>query len=200
MIDWTANLHPLNLAAIVYRPVDDVDSLLARFANDLICKGHRLGGIIQRNTKGDREQRERMEVIDLMTGRTVRICQDLGNGAAACRLNSGALAEAATAVTRAVAADIELVIVNKFSKQEASGRGLRTEIADAVTAGLPLLTAVSDSRYDAWMSFTSGFGTTLLCERRIVEEWWEEMSMRAAHARITAQSRRALAPQIPAKP
>jgi len=200
MIDWTANLHPLNLAAIVYRPVDDVDSLLARFANDLICKGHRLGGIVQRNTKGERGQRERMEVIDLMTGRAVRICQDLGNGAAACRLNSGALAEAATAVTRAVAADVELVIVNKFSKQEASGRGLRTEIADAVTAGLPLLTAVSDSRYDAWMSFTSGFGTTLLCERRIVEEWWEEMSMRAAHARITAQSRRALAPQIPAKP
>jgi nucleoside-triphosphatase THEP1 len=200
MIDWTANLHPLNLAAIVYRPVDDVDSLLARFAGDLTGRGHRLGGIVQRNTKGERGQRERMEVIDLMTGRAVRICQDLGNGAAACKLNSAGLAEAATAVTRAVAADVELVIVNKFSKQEASGRGLRTEIADAVTAGLPLLTAVSDNCYDAWMSFTSGFGTTLLCERRTVEEWWEEMSVRAAHARAAAQSRRVPAPPIPAKP
>jgi nucleoside-triphosphatase THEP1 len=200
MIDWTANLNPLNLAAIVYRPADDVDSLLTRFANDLICKGHRLGGIVQRNTKGERGQRERMEVIDLMTGRAVRICQDLGNGAGACKLNSAGLAEAATAVTRAVAADVELVIVNKFSKQEASGRGLRAEIADAVTAGLPLLTAVSDNHYDAWMRFTSGFGTTLLCERRIVDEWWEEMSMRAAHARITARPGRAPAPQIPAKP
>jgi nucleoside-triphosphatase THEP1 len=199
MIDWTANLRPLNLAAVIYRPVDDVDSLLAQFANDLIGRGHRLGGVVQRNTKGDRGQRERMDVIDLMTGGTVRICQDLGNGAAACRLNSAALAEAATAVTRAVAADVELVIINKFSKQEASGRGLRAEIADTVTAGLPLLIAVSDSRYDAWMKFTSGFGTTLLCKRRIIEEWWDEMSMRAAHARIAAQSRRAPAPQIPAK-
>jgi nucleoside-triphosphatase THEP1 len=193
MIDWTENLHPLNLAAIVYRPADDVDSLLARFANDLIISGRRLGGIVQRNTKGDRGQRERMEVVDLMTGGAVRICQDLGNGAAACRLNSAGLAEAATAVTRAVAADVELVIVNKFSKQEAAGRGLRAEIAHAVTAGLPLLTAVSDTCYAAWMAFTGGFGTTLLCERRIVDDWWEEMSMRAARARIASHLRQASA-------
>ena len=189
MIDWTANLHPLNLAAIIYRPADDVDSLLARFADDLIGRGHRLGGIVQRNTKGDRGQRERMEVIDLMTGRTVRICQDLGNGAAACRLNSGALAEASTAVTRAVAADVELVIVNKFSKQEAAGGGLRAEIADAVTAGRPVLTAVPDKCYDAWTKFTGSFGTTLVCERRIVEDWWREMWLREKRARISAHFR-----------
>jgi molybdate transport system ATP-binding protein len=198
MIDWTENLHPLNLAAIVYRPADDVDSMLVRFANDLIFSGCRLGGIVQRNTKGDRGQRERMEVIDLMTGRTVRLCQDLGSGAAACRLNAAGLAEAATAVTRAIAADVELVIVNKFSKQEAAGRGLRSEIAHAVTAGLPLLTAVSDNCYDAWISFTGGFGTTLLCERRIVEDWWEEMSTRAMRARTGSQSRRAPALPTPA--
>jgi nucleoside-triphosphatase THEP1 len=189
MIDWTETLHPLTLAAIVYRPADDVDSLLARFADGLICRGHQLGGVVQRNTKDDRGLRERMEVIDLMTGKAVRICQFLGNGAAACRLNPAGLAEAATAVTRAVEAGVELVIVNKFSKQEASGRGLRAEIADAVMAGFPLLTAVSDNCYDAWKSFTGGFGTTLLCERRIVEDWWEEMSMRAARACITAQLR-----------
>jgi hypothetical protein len=198
MINWTETLHPLNLAAIVYRPADDVDSLLARFAGDLSGRGHRLGGIVQRNTKGARGQRERMEVIDLMTGTAVRICQFLGKEAAACRLNPAGLAEAATAVTRAVEADVELVIVNKFSKQEAAGRGLRAEIADAVTAGLPLLTAVSDSCYDAWMSFTGGFGTTLLCERRIVEDWWEETSMRATRARTRVRSRWASTPPIPA--
>jgi molybdate transport system ATP-binding protein len=197
MIDWTENLHPLNLAAIVYQPADDVDSLLARFANDLILSGHRLGGIVQRNTKGDRGQRERMEVIDLMTGRTVRLCQDLGTGAGACKLNAAGLAEAATAVTRAVAARVELVLVNKFSKQEAAGRGLRAEIAAAVAAGLPLLTAVSDNCYEAWRRFTGGFGTTLLCERRIVEDWWEEKSMRAACARAGGQLIRESSPSIP---
>jgi molybdate transport system ATP-binding protein len=191
MIDWSANLYPLNLAAIVYRPADDVDDMLARFADDLVRRGHRLGGIVQRNVKNEHGQRERMEVIDLMTGREVRICQYLGKQAAACKLNPAGLAEAATLVTRAVAACVELVVVNKFSKQEAAGRGLRAEIADAVTAGLPLLTAVSDTCYGAWMGFTGGFGTTLLCDRRVVEDWWEEMSMRARFARSAAQSRAA---------
>jgi molybdate transport system ATP-binding protein len=197
MIDWTESLHPLNLAAIVYQPADDVDCLLARFANDLMVSGHRLGGIVQRNTKGDRGQRERMEVIDLMTGKAVRLCQDLGAGAGACRLNAAGLAEAASAVTRAVAERVELVVVNKFSKQEAAGRGLRAEIAAAVANGLPLLTAVSDNCYEAWRRFTGGFGTTLLCERRIVEDWWEERSMRAACARAGDQLRRESGPSMP---
>ncbi len=189
MIDWTGNLHPLNLAAVIYRPADDVDELLARFASDLMRSGHRLGGIVQRNTKDDRGRRELMEVVDLMTGEVMRICQFLGKEAAACKLNSAALAEAAMAVSRAVSARVELVIVNKFSKQEAAGRGLRAEIADAVTAGLPLLTAVPDNCYDAWGRFTGGFGTTLLCEGRIIEDWWQEMSLRATQARIAARLR-----------
>jgi nucleoside-triphosphatase THEP1 len=189
MIDWTGSLHPLNLAAIIYRPADDVDALLASFASDLICRGHRIGGIVQKNTKGSCGPRELMEVIDLMTGRTVRICQSLGKGAEACKLNPAGLAEAATAITRAVADEVELVIVNKFSKQEATGDGLRAEIADAVMAGLPLLTAVPDKCYDAWAAFTGSFGTTLLCEGRIVEDWWREMSLQAKRARIAAQFR-----------
>lgn len=194
MIDWSANLHPLHLAAVVYQPADDVDDLLAGFAGDLVRRGRRLGGIVQRNTKGDRGQRARMEVVDLMTGRTVRICQDLGKEAAACKLNPAGLAEAATAVTRAVTAGVELVVVNKFSKQEAAGRGLRAEIADAVAAGLPLLTAVPDNCYNAWMGFTGGFGTTLLCERRIVEDWWLEMATQAGRGSTAAPSPHASMP------
>ena len=186
MMDPNPNLHPLKLAAIVYRPDDDVDSLLAGFASDLICQGNRVGGIVQKNTKRECGARELMEVVDLMTGASIRICQSLGSGAAACKLDPAGLAEAATAVSRAVAANLDLIIVNKFSKQEAAGAGLRTEIADAVMAGRPLLTAVPDKCYDAWTNFTGSFGTTLVCERRIVEDWWREMSLREKRARIFA--------------
>jgi nucleoside-triphosphatase THEP1 len=186
MIDHSPNPHPLKLAAIIYRPADDVDSLLASFASDLICEGNRIGGIVQKNTKGEHGERERMEVIDLMTGVAIRICQSLGSGAAACKLDPAGLAEAATAVSRAVAAKVDLVFVNKFSKQEAAGNGLRAEIAEAVMAGRPLLTAVPDKCYDAWTGFTGNFGTTLVCERRILEDWWREMSLREKRARIFA--------------
>ena len=131
-----------------------------------------------------------------MTGSAVRICQSLGKGAEACKLNPAGLAEAATAVTRAVAAEVELVMVNKFSKQEAAGGGLRAEIADAVTAGVPVLTAVPDKCYDAWTKFTGSFGTTLLCERRVVEDWWQEMSLRQKRVRISAQMRQAPVPLL----
>ena len=177
MIDWIGNLHPLNLAAIVYRPDDDVDALLAAFADDLMQKGHRLGGIVQRNIRSEHGRRERMDVIDLMTGNALRICQNLGTGAAACKLNAGALAEAAMAVTRAVAANVELVVVNKFSKQEATGRGLRAEVAEAVAVGQPLLIAVRGDCWSTWMDFTGGFGTKLACERRTIDGWWQERSM-----------------------
>jgi nucleoside-triphosphatase THEP1 len=190
MIDWTADLHPLKLAAVIYRPADDVDGLLATFASDLICEGHRIGGIVQRNVRGACGPRALMEVIDLMNGHAIRICQSLGNGAEACRLNPAGLAEAAIAVSRAVAAKVELVVVNKFSKQEAAGGGVRAEIAAAATAGLPLLTAVPEKCYDAWTKFTGAFGTTLVCERRIVEDWWREVSLREKRARISAQFRR----------
>jgi Protein of unknown function (DUF2478) len=186
MMDLSPNLHPLKLAAIIYHPADDIDSLLATFASDLICEGNRIGGVVQKNTKGACGPRELMELIDLMTGAAIRICQPLGSGAGACKLDPAGLAEAATAVSRAVAANVDLVIVNKFSKQEAGGGGLRAEIADAVTAGRPLLTAMPDKCYDAWTAFTGSFGTTLLCERRIVEDWWREISLREKRARISA--------------
>jgi molybdate transport system ATP-binding protein len=189
MIDWTADLHPLKLAAVIYRPADDVDGLLATFASDLICEGYRIGGIVQKNVKGACGPRALMEVVDLMNGDAIRICQSLGSGAEACRLNPAGLAEAATAVGRGVAAKVDLVVVNKFSKQEAAGGGVRAEIAAAVTAGVPLLTAVPDKCYDAWTKFTGAFGTTLLCERRIIEDWWREVSLREKRPRMAARFR-----------
>src|SRR5271157_1371128 len=98
-MDLNHNLNPLNLAAIIYHPADDVDGLLATFASDLICEGNRIGGVVQKNTKGAYGPRELMELIDLMTGAAIRICQSLGSGAGACKLDPAGLAEATTAVS-----------------------------------------------------------------------------------------------------
>ncbi|CCB66905.1 MULTISPECIES: DUF2478 domain-containing protein [unclassified Hyphomicrobium] len=180
--------HFLKLAAIVYRSGrDDVDKLLAAFAADQIREGHRIGGVVQHNFKGPCGPQNLMQMIDLMTGRAIPICQALGSGAQSCRLDSAGLAEAAVAVSRAIAEDVALVVVNKFSKREAAGEGLRAEIADAVVAGLPILTAVPDKCYDAWVEFTGGYGTTLACERHVVDDWWRELSGREGRARALRQ-------------
>lgn len=177
--------HLLKLAAVVYRSgEDDVDGLLTRFAADLIREGHRIGGVVQSNAKGGTAAQPAMSLVDLMTGRTISISQALGASSASCKLDPCGLADAAVCVSRAIAESVELVVVNKFSKQEAGGGGLRAEIADAVVAGLPILTAVSDKCYDDWMAFTGGYGTTLACERRVIDDWWRDTTLRESRSRM----------------
>ena len=189
--DMTSDLQDINpnhLAAILYRPEDDVDALLADFASARLRDGERIGGVVQRNLKDAAGRSSGMHVIDLAPGRNISICQPLGSGATACKLDPAGLAEASIAVSRAVAEDAALVIVNKFSKQEAAGHGLRGEFAEAIIAGLPVLTAVPEKCLDAWREFTGDRGTILLCAPHVVEEWWREVSLRRAGARAAMQA------------
>ena len=181
-------INPNHLAAILYRPEDDVDTLLADFASALSQDGERIGGIVQRNLKDQAGRSNGMQVVDLLTGRAISICQPLGAGAMACKLDPAGLAEASVAVSRAIAEDVALIIVNKFSKQEAGGHGLRNELAEAIIAGGPVLTAVPEKCFDAWIDFTGDLGTTLLCSRRVVDEWWREVSARRDGARAAIKS------------
>lgn len=177
------DIDPNRVAAILYRPQDDVDGLLAAFAHNLAQSGERIGGVVQHNVKDGAGCQIGMAAIDLMTGAEISICQPLGSGAMACKLDAAGLAEAAVAVARAITADVDLVVINKFSKQEAAGGGLRDELAGAIAAGIPVLTAVPEKCLDAWNDFTGGIGTTLLCERGAIEGWWQELSARMKRAR-----------------
>ena len=181
-LDFTENL--LNLAAVIYRPEDDVDALLLSFARSLQREGRRLGGVVQRNWRNECGPARLMAVVDLMTERQIPICQDLGSGSGACQLDEASLADAAQAVRRAVASDVELVIVNKFGKTEAEGRGLRSEIAEAILASKPVLTAVSTRIYPAWQSFTGSFGTMLICDESIVRGWWQDIAQKIDRRRL----------------
>ncbi|MGO3930571.1 DUF2478 domain-containing protein [Rhodopseudomonas pseudopalustris] len=177
---------PNLVAAIIYHPEDDIDTLLAELGDELLRSGTPVGGIVQHNSKDDAGKLRGMTVIDLMTGLRIGISQTLGSGSGACKLDSAGLAEASRAVLQAVASDAELIIVNKFSKQEAAGRGLRDEIAAAIQSGKPLLTAVPASCYDAWRQFTGDYGTLLYCDRAVIDEWWHEVSTRQAARAVRA--------------
>ena len=45
------DFDPNRLAAIIYRPEDDMATLLADFASDLLLAGKRIGGVVHRNVK-----------------------------------------------------------------------------------------------------------------------------------------------------
>ena len=180
---YLPDFDPNRLAAILYRPEDDIDTLLANFARDLLLAGEHIGGVVQQNVKDNSGKLVGMQLVDLMTDRSIGIFQPLGSGSSTCKLDTSGLAEATRAVTNAIAADVDLIIVNKFSKQEASGRGLRSELAEAVIAGRPVLTSVSEKCLDAWKEFTGDRGTMLLNARRVVDAWWQEVAQRDVRMR-----------------
>lgn len=168
---------PLRLGALLYDSADEVDVLLADFATRRRAQGHRLGGFVQHNHPAPNGRRA-MTAVDLMTGATIRLTQELGTGAGSCGLDTAALAEAAQAVHRALAAEVDLIIINKFGRQEIAGGGVRAEIAAAALSGIPVLTAVSRKSYCAWRAFTGGYGTMLFCAARIAEDWWSDVAGR----------------------
>ena len=86
-------------------------------------------------------------------------------------------------VHRAIAAHADLIVINKFSKQEASGSGLRGELADAITSGIPVLTAVPQKCIEDWRSFAGEFGTLLPPSRSAMDEWWLMLSSKAGSVR-----------------
>ena len=178
---------PIKLAAIVYRSgSDDVDCLLGSFAADLILEGHRIGGVVQHNIEGPLGARDQMRLLDLMNGHTISISQP-GRSTSACHLDTAGLAQAAVSVSRAIASGVDLVVVNKFSKQEAAGGGLRAELSEAVAAGLPVLTAVSEKCLTEWAAFTAGLGATLACNRAVVDAWWRDVSWRESRTGVLAR-------------
>ena len=165
----------LAVAAVLYDRSAPVDRLLAAVARELALSGVRVGGLVQHNIRRSADAPCVIDLEDVTSGERYRITQDLGCGSDSCSLDAAMLAEASVAVRNAVAAQAELVIVNKFGTQEATGHGLRDEIGQVVAAGIPLLTAVGDRYLEQWREFTGGEAVLLPASLPAVLEWWAKI-------------------------
>ncbi len=130
------------------------DRLLAATADTLQAQGWRLAGAIQDNIDYGEGRDCDMDLRILGDdGPTIRISQSLGPSATACRLDSGALALAVGRAETALAQGADLVIVNKFGKQECFGRGFRDFIAEALAQGIPVLLSVPSEQLPGFQEF-----------------------------------------------
>lgn len=137
------------------------DLLLAGVAERLAAEGLRLAGAVQQNSGPEGDCRCDMDLRLLHDGRIIRISQDLGPGSSGCRLDAGALEDVAHAVTEGLGDRPDLLILNKFGKQEGFGRGLRPVIAAAMEAGVPVLLTVAEEVLPDFLSFAGGMGEAL---------------------------------------
>ena len=133
----------------------DTDLLLAGVAERLMAAGVKLCGTVQINTACDGDGPCDMDVRVLPDGPVIRISQSLGKGARGCRLDPGAL-ETAIAACQAQLDQSDALIVNKFGKQEALGRGFRGLIAEAMAQEKPVIVGLNALNRAAFEEFTGG--------------------------------------------
>ena len=139
----------------------DADLLLAEIAETLVARALRVRGIVQINSLLPDRARCDMDVRVLPHGPVIRISQSLGAGAGACRLDAGALESAVGLVAASLEHGADILILNKFGKQEAAGRGFLGLIAEAASREIPVLLRVNHGNLAAFRAFTAGLATEL---------------------------------------
>lgn len=147
------------------------DMILSSVADRLIAQGMRVYGAIQINRERRDGQRCDMDIRILPDGPEIRVSQSLGLGARGCRLDSGALETAVARVGASLGASADLLIVNKFGKQEAGGAGFRTLIGDAISRGVPVLTCVNALNQEAFDQYSAGFQVRLDARETALVDW-----------------------------
>jgi len=160
------------LGVVAYPEGGDVEDLLARFADSLRGQGVAVGGLLQRSSR-EANGRPRMDMIDIESGETIRISQNLGGKSSACCVDLTGIAAASTCLRRAMARRPDLLIINKFSGLEAKGGGLRAEFLEALASGLPVLTGLSERNRAAFEEMAGGMGEFLAATDQALRGWWD---------------------------
>lgn len=139
------------------------DAMICELADGLAAGGMRLAGAVQANLDRGADCACDMDLRLLGVDHApIRISQSLGGGSSGCRLDPGALERAAALASGRVAeGGVDLVIVAKFGRQEAVGRGFRQLIAEALEADLPVLLHVPPEQLSEFQEFAGDFAERL---------------------------------------
>lgn len=148
----------------------DTDELLFTLAQDLAALGYRTSGTVQINTDCGPHPCD-MDVKVLPDGPVLRISQSLGPEAKGCRLDPSALESAIGLVASRIELGADVLIVNKFGKHEADGRGFRSLIAEAISQNIPVLVGVNALNLPAFQEFVGGHAAELAPSSNDLIKW-----------------------------
>jgi hypothetical protein len=147
------------------------DLLLWDLASRLRALGWPLAGAVQQNVELQTSPRCEMRLHVLAGPQVICISQQLGPLSQGCRLDTVGLERAVGLAEAALDAAPRLLIVNKFGRQEADGRGFRPLIGRALTIGVPVLTAVSEKHFERFGQFADGMAKALPPEMGALLDW-----------------------------
>ena len=161
----------MNLAYTMAPGRGDTDLILFKLAKMLAARGLRCCGTVQINSERADAGPCDMDVQVLPDGAVLRISQDLGRSARGCRLDPSALETAVGLVSASLDLGADVLIVNKFGKHEAEGRGFRTVIAEALSNGIPVIVGINALNLSAFQEFAEGIAVSLAPECGRLADW-----------------------------
>jgi Protein of unknown function (DUF2478) len=165
-----------DLAALVYDQNQDPDEILRDFASDLKTRGYRAVGLVQ--TGHHCLDAPKLSAMLIHSGEELQLFQDLGACATGCRLDVGQLLDAGAQVASAIDQGADLVVVNRFGRQEREGKGLSYLVERALSADIHVVIAVPSHRFADWIKFADGMSVKLRCDREALDAWWQAVSAR----------------------
>lgn len=173
--DARSLLQARQVAAIVYPdnafPAHLFEALVG------LCRDKRLAlaGVLQHQICSAPDRRCDVVLEDLTSGHRTAIFEDRGAGAAGCRLDEGALAEATARVEGNLTEGTDLLVLNKFGKAECSGGGVLDLLASALDRGVPSVIGVPKSNLAAFRSFAGEFAVELSGDIDDIARWLEAL-------------------------
>lgn len=162
----------MKLGYVIADARGSTDLVLAETARRLMAEGLRLTGVVQTNIErcAGREHCD-MDLQVLPGGPVIRISQILGTGSRGCRLDPGALETAVAEVGARLGPDTGLLLINKFGKHEAEGRGFRELIGQALSQGVPVLFGLNAMNRPAFEAFAGPLGEALPADCAQLADW-----------------------------
>ncbi|MDH3743010.1 MAG: DUF2478 domain-containing protein [Hyphomicrobiales bacterium] len=163
----------ISIAALKHSDGTTIDRAILKIVHRLRQQGYRLAGAVRADIAPPDENRCDLFLEDLSTSTVLPISQDLGTGSHACRLDDAALDAIAAKVEASLLDGADILILNKFGKQEAEGRGLRSPIVNAVDRGIPVLVGLNSGRAQSWNEFCGAAGEIFDPDDTAVDRWLE---------------------------
>lgn len=162
----------MKIATVTAGQRGHVDAVLTEVAERLTHGKFLLAGVVKARPERRWLDPCDMDLALLPFGRPIRISRNLGSQSSSCRLDAGALEEAAVAVEATIANEpVDLLVINKFGQREAEGYGLRAAIAAALERGIPVLIGVPEGHRAAFARFADGLSEALPPEVDAVLTW-----------------------------
>jgi hypothetical protein len=168
------------MAALLGTDSAATQTLLAEIVADWRASGARIVGVIaEPHGLPDRVCGAGF-LRDIASGKPYPMYRDALQDPASCHLDAAGVVGACAAVLAQIPTS-DLVVLNKFGRLEAKGKGLAAAFDAAVASGKPVLTTISGNQIAAWHAFASG-ATVLTADKASLQNWWLDVKPERQHA------------------